>query len=113
MFNMAVVPSLLYGLVQMDIGHFRAGTRGRLIPSNPGEFWGALAKVTHAALRAIFPVWRTIPTPWLWWLAGIYPQYLLERERDGELEFEPYHPTTPSGGDSSHHHTKAGLDYTN
>ena len=84
MFNMAVVPSLLYGLVQMDIGHFRAGTRGRLIPSNPGEFWGALAKVTHAALRAIFPVWRTIPTPLLWWLAGATPSTCWsgnERER--------------------------------
>jgi hypothetical protein len=59
-FDMAVVPSLLYGLVQMDIGPFRAGTRGRLVPSNLGAIWAALARVAHAALCAISPVWRTI-----------------------------------------------------
>jgi len=37
--------------------------------------------VANAALRVIFPAWRTIPTPWLWWLAGLYLEYLLDRER--------------------------------
>ena len=68
-------------MVQLDTGPTRAGANGRLVPSRLATVWSSLARVANAALRAIFPVWRTIPTPWLWWLAGLYPEYLLDRER--------------------------------
>jgi len=80
-FNAVVTPSLLYGMVQIDTGPHMAGFNGRLFPSRLASVWSSLTKVANAALRVIFPVWRTIPTPWLWWLAGLYPEYLLDRER--------------------------------
>ncbi|EGS22290.1 uncharacterized protein CTHT_0018110 [Thermochaetoides thermophila DSM 1495] len=58
-----------------------AAVDGRLVPSRFTPVWSSLIKVAYAALRVIFPVWRTIPTAWLWWLAGLYPEYLLDRER--------------------------------
>jgi hypothetical protein len=59
----------------------RAEVNGRLVPFRLTTVWSSLTNVVNAALRAVLPVWRTILTPWLRWLAGLYPEYLLDRER--------------------------------
>jgi len=72
--------SLLYGMVQLDTGLTRAGVRGRMIPSKLVPVWSFLTKTANEALRAIFPVRRTIPFQWLWWLVGLYPKFLMDRD---------------------------------
>jgi len=71
----------MYGLVILDIGPSRVGARGRLIPVGLGAVREALSKAAHAALKVLFLVRRTIPTPWLWRLAGLHPYNLLDREK--------------------------------
>ena len=86
----------MYGLAQLDIGLSQVGARGRLIPVGFSAVEAVLSETAHAALRVLFPFWRTIPTPWLWWLAGLYLRYLLDREgyrwRNRVQTLPPDHP---------------------
>ena len=104
--------SLLYGMVQLDTGLTRAGVRGRMIPSKLVPVWSFLTKTANEALRAIFPVRRTIPFQWLWWLVGLYPDFLMDREkarRRSRVERLPAdHPFRSDFADTP---TKTGLAY--
>ncbi|EGS17146.1 uncharacterized protein CTHT_0064600 [Thermochaetoides thermophila DSM 1495] len=80
-FNTAIAPSLLYGMVQLDTGPTRAGVNSRLVPSrltsarssHQGRKCGAEGDITGV---------EDDSEPWLWWLAGLYPEYLPDRERE-------------------------------
>ena len=50
-FDTIVIPSLLYGMVQLDTGPTRAAVNGRLVPSRLTPVWSSLTKGANAALR--------------------------------------------------------------
>jgi Reverse transcriptase (RNA-dependent DNA polymerase). len=80
-FRRAVVPSVAYGLVQLDPGPMRAGSNGRLVPTDTLSTFGIAGQVINRTLRALFPVWRTIQTQMLYWLVGTPPEHIWSLER--------------------------------
>ena len=76
-----VTPSLLYGMVQLDTGPTRAAVNGRLVPLDLRRCARPSPRSRMRRPEVISQVWLTVPTTWLWWLAGLYPEYLLDKEQ--------------------------------
>lgn len=76
----ATIPTITYGLAALYPGTRKRGRRGGDVTTNIKGALEAVENVTSAALRAALPVWRTVPRPVPFWLAGIAPPEVVGRE---------------------------------
>ena len=94
-FNMAVVPSLMYGLAQLDIGLSRVGARGRLYPLASVLLRQSCPKpptrLSGLSFRSGVPSQRHGCDGSPDYTRGTY---WIGKDTDGEIEFKLYFRTT-------------------
>jgi len=76
----ATIPTVTYGLAALFPGVRKRGRRGGEVSSNIKGALDCVENAVSKALRAALPVWRTIPKPIPFWMAGVAPPEVVGRE---------------------------------